>query len=463
MITTFRPVRLLALFVTTFAPLLLSAADVRLYVQYALGQKGAAQAALRQAGATTIHQFDNLNAVAASMPEQARVALERNPSIVLVESDPVRGFLAEDVPYGINMVQATNLATNTAISAVPAAKGIKVGVVDSGVFKNHEDLAAVSITGEPDFGATDQRTWYRDYLSHGTHVVGTIAAAKNDLGVVGVSPGTVSIHMVKVFGDTGNWIYSSDLLTACRAAAGKGCKVISMSLGGATSSTTEQAGMDDLYNQGVLLIAAAGNSGTTAYSYPASYSSVVSVAAIDSSKNVASFSQNNNQVELAAPGVGVRSTVSYVESNSVNVGTNPTVSANYIEFSARRTASGALVYGGLGTSTNSAWTGKVVLFDRGTNSFYEKVRNAQLSKAVACIIANNEPGNFLGTLGSGKSSTIPAVAISQEDGALLKVWTGQSTTVSAILQQNANAYDFFDGTSMATPHVSGVAAVIWSA
>jgi serine protease len=72
--------------------------------------------------------------------------------------------------------------------------------------------------------------------------------------VVGVSPGNVAIHMVKVFGDTGNWIYSSDLLTGCRAAQAKGAKVISMSLGGSRSSLTEKAGMDDLYNnKGVLL------------------------------------------------------------------------------------------------------------------------------------------------------------------------------------------------------------------
>jgi serine protease len=100
-------------------------------------------------------------------------------------------------------------------------------------------------------------------------------------------------------------------LTACRAAQSKGAKVISMSLGGSRGSLTEDSGMNDLYNnKGVLLVAAAGNGGTTAVSYPAGYASVISVAAIDSGKTVAWFSQKNSDVELAAPGVGVLSTVS---------------------------------------------------------------------------------------------------------------------------------------------------------
>lgn len=437
------------------------AADVRVYIQFYPGQKAAAQAAVAQAGARTHHEFDNLNAVAISLPEAARAALQRNPAVALIEDDPVRGFLAQTVPYGVTMVQAPD-----AVAAGATGAGIKIGVIDSGVFAGHEDLQSVAITGEPDYGATDQRTWYRDVLSHGTHVVGTIAGAQNSLGVLGVSPGSVSIHMVKVFGDTGNWIYSSDLLAAARAAAGKGSKVISMSLGGSRSSRTEDQGLADLYNnKGVLLVAAAGNDGTTAVSYPAGYASVVSVAAIDSSKTVASFSQKNSDVELAAPGVGVLSTVSYVDSSSVAT-TTGTFNGSHVDNSARGTATATLVYGSLGDATNSAWSGKVVLLDRGTVSFYTKVHNVELSGGVACVIANNDAANpdagFLGTLGDGYSSTVPAIAVSYNAGLSLRTSAGTSATVSTTVQQPANGYDIFDGTSMATPHVAGVAALIWS-
>src|SRR6478736_6360470 len=191
---------------------------------HAPGQKASAQAALKQAGANTHHEFDNLNAIAASMPEGKRAALARNPVITLIEEDPVRGLLAQSVPYRITLVQAPE-----AVAAGATGAGIKVGVIDTGVFIGHEDLQTVDIAGEPDFGPDDQRTWYRDIYSHGTHVVGTLTAANNSVGVVGVSPGAVSVYMVKVFGDTGNWVYSSDLLTAARTAQARGARIISMS------------------------------------------------------------------------------------------------------------------------------------------------------------------------------------------------------------------------------------------
>jgi serine protease len=435
----------------------LQAANVRVYIQYGAGQKSAAQAALNQASARTHHVFDDLNAVAVTLPQQAVAALERNPAVVLVEEDPVREYLSssQQVPYGIGMVQATQAWPST------TGTGVKVGVIDSGVHAGHADFVGVTITGEPYHGATDERTWSNDVLAHGTHVVGTIAAANNTIGVVGVSP-SVAIHMVKVFGDSGNWIYSSDLLSAARAAANAGCRIISMSLGGGWKSRTEERGLNDLYNtRGILLVAAAGNGGNNAHSYPASYSSVISVAAIDSSEQVASFSQKNSQVELAAPGVAVLSTVSYLPSSvSVN---GSTYAANNIEGSAPTNATGNLVDGGRATSvpTDGSWTGKVVLVERGDISFHDKVKNVQSGGGAACVIYNNEPGTFFGTLGSGNSSTIPAVSVSQADGQAMKSKLGQSTTVTNS-GGAASGYDYFDGTSMATPHVSGVAALIWS-
>lgn len=458
----YRAVRWTAwLLIVSVATAGLHAGDARVYVKFAPGKKTDVRNVVAQAGGSVKHEFDDLGAVAVAIPEQARAALEHNPNILALEDDPVREFLAtsQTTPYGITMVQAP-----AAVTAGATGAGIKVGVVDSGVFAGHEDLKSVAIDGEPYNAANvnDEHNWNRDMLSHGTHVVGTIAAADNSLGVIGVSPGAVSIHMVKVFGDTGNWIYSSDLLAACRAAANAGCKIISMSLGGGSSSQTEKSGLADLYNKRhILLVAAAGNDGTTKFSYPASYDSVISVAAIDESRTVASFSQKNSQVELAAPGVAVLSTVSYIESNTV-VASGTTYTANHIEFSGRGTVTATLAYGGLGTATNPAWSGKLVLVDRGTNSFNEKVQNVAASGGVGCIIANNVSGSFAGTLGDGNSSAIPAVSVSLADGATLQSAVGTSVNLSSSVQQPADGYDYFDGTSMATPHVSGVAALIWS-
>ena len=95
--------------------------------------------------------------------------------------------------------------------------------------------------------------------------------------MVGVSPGKVSLHIIKVFGTNGysgegqcSWTYSSTLVDAANRCATAGAKIISMSLGGAGSSTTERNAFQSLADQGILSIAAAGNDGNATLSYPAS-------------------------------------------------------------------------------------------------------------------------------------------------------------------------------------------------
>jgi subtilisin family serine protease len=185
-------------------------------------------------------------------------------------------------------------------------------------------------------------------------------------------------------------------------------------------------------------------------------SSVISVAAVDSNNVVASFSQYNSDVELAAPGVGVLSTV------PVGTGRDSSVSATGLQIasspmdgSAVGTASAGLVDCGTGEAKCLGATGKVCLIQRGTNTFAEKVANCESGEGSAAIIYNNVAGMLYGTLG-GAATRIPSVGISDVDGARLKSQLG---TVSVSV--NATDFAYFDGTSMATPHVSGVAALVW--
>jgi subtilisin family serine protease len=101
--------------------------------------------------------------------------------------------------------------------------------------------------------------------------------------------------------------------------------------------------------------------------------------------------------------------------------------------------------------------------ERGDITFLQKLQNVQAGGGVAAVIYNNAPGNFSGTLGAGNSSTIPAISLSQEDGQYLVAnkltYTG---AVNSNPGQVGSGYAFFDGTSMATPHVSAAAALIWS-
>lgn len=426
-------------------------ADGRYLIQFR-DFAGAANA-VRAAGGTPVVELAPQNAIAAYLPEQALQGLQRNPNVVLIEADPRRYPMAQQTkPYGIGMVQADQVSDAGAGAAT-------VCIIDSGYQATHEDLGSANVTGTNNAGSGN---WNEDSCGHGTHVAGTIAALNNSLGVVGVlGGGNINIHVEKVFnGADCKWAYSSTLVAAlnsCQANAGGRKLVVSMSLGGSFSSTTENNAFQSAYNAGVLSVAAAGNAGNRTKSYPASYASVISVAAVDANRNIASFSQQNNQVELAAPGVGVLSTVPFA-SSSVTAGGNTYLGEN-IEGSARVTRSGDLVDGGL-CGTSGSWGGKVVLCERGTNSFADKVSKVSGGGGVAAVIYNNVPGGFAGTLNG--SSTIPAISISQEDGTTLKSASiGTSATVTNA-DGPGSGYAYYDGTSMATPHVSGVAALVWS-
>lgn len=426
----------------------------RVWVEFQPGRAQQALDALDRAGANVHYRFDNLNAVAVSLPAAAVQALAVNPVIVSVEEDPVRELFGQTTPYGIDMVQAPQVWDLTGVTG----NGRKICVIDSGIDAAHEDFSGLSLSGEAG------TSWNTDSCGHGTHVAGTIAAADNALGVVGVSP-DVSLHIVKVFdGASCSWAYSSDLVHAAQECQSSGANIISMSLGGGTKSRTEQRAFDDIDSAGILSIAAAGNDGNTRKSYPASYDSVVSVAAVDSNKVVADFSQQNSAVELAAPGVDVLSTVPWLSVNQVNAGSNSYL-GGHIEFSANTDqagVAGTLVDGGLCDSAGS-WSGQVVLCERGTVSFFDKVSNVQSGGGVAALIYNNAPGGFAGTLGDGNSSTIPGLSLSQEDGLSLQAAINSPVTAIAAYGPDGDGYEAWSGTSMATPHVSAVAALVWGA
>lgn len=191
-------------------------------------------------------------------------------------------------------------------------RGVRVAVVDTGIEPRHPDLrVAGGVSYVPGVAS------WRDDNSHGTHVAGTIAALRNGLGIVGVAP-HAQLYAVKVLNSSGSG-YLSWILNGLVWCYHRRMHVVNLSLGSLASShrlndynmAYEQTGRL-LRRRGILCVAAAGNSGHTSRPYvgnPARCPSYMAVAAIDSRRRRAYFSCYGPQVEIAAPGVNIISTI----------------------------------------------------------------------------------------------------------------------------------------------------------
>ncbi len=364
--------------------------------------------------------------------------------------------LQQLTPYAVYQSQANQLSLQS---------GQKVCVIDSGLDSSNNDFDWTVITGDNDSGTGN---WYDHGGPHGTHVAGTIAADDNNIGVIGMAPG-VPLHIIKVFNASG-WGYSSDLAHAAQKCTDAGANIISMSLGGGAANSTEENAFDTFIANGGLVVAAAGNDGNSVRSYPAGYSSVMMIGANDADNNIADFSQfpscetgNGRRrktdetvcVEVTAGGVDTFSTYpAGLATLSSATADGAGVASSAMENVG--SASGSTYFMGTAEATDSGANGKICVIDRGNISFHDKVANCENSGGAAAIIINNEPGMLFGTLGDTNSTTIPAVGAAFEDRTFL---LGASTASVSI---GASDYGYMSGTSMATPAVAGVAALVWS-
>ena len=211
--------------------------------------------------------------------------------------------------------------------------GVTVAVIDTGVDYEHTDLVdglwvnvdEVAGNGIDDDGNGFVDDYYGwdfvdsdalplDENGHGTHVAGTIGAARNGFGVTGVAYES-SIMSIRVLDENGSGFYS-DVSAGIYYAVNNGADIINLSLGGPPGSGLFSA-LEYAENNGVLVVASAGNESSSVPTYPASYSSnltnLISVGAYDSSQSIAAFSNlvgGSGAVQVDAPGVNIASTYS---------------------------------------------------------------------------------------------------------------------------------------------------------
>jgi len=268
------------------------------------------QALIHGAGGTIKYTYRLIPVIAATVPETAIAGLLRNPKVTHVNPDGPVYAIGETLPWGVDRIDA-----EVVHAAGNKGTGVKVAIIDTGIDKDHPDLQAnieggVNFVSEPWFADPDPDAWDDDN-GHGSHVAGTVAAVdNNDIGVIGVAP-KAHLYVVKVLDKTGSG-YLSDVIAGIDWSVTNYMQVINMSLGTSSDYSDLETACDEAYAAGIVIVAAAGNSGDTDPDddviYPAKYDSVIAVAATDDTDTRASWSSDGPAVELAAPGVSIPST-----------------------------------------------------------------------------------------------------------------------------------------------------------
>lgn len=203
----------------------------------------------------------------------------------------------EDIPWGVARIHLEGVDKS--------GRGVKVAVLDTGVDQTHPDLAGnIKANHTLLSGAISAR----DDNGHGTHVIGTIAALHNGIGITGVAP-KASVYAVKVLDSKGSGKLST-LIEGIGWCLDKGIKVVNMSLSSSKENQTFRDGIQNARRAGMSMVCAAGNEGPTANSvgYPAKYVETIAVTATNKDDGIADFSSRGREVALCAPGVDILST-----------------------------------------------------------------------------------------------------------------------------------------------------------
>ncbi|MEB3848587.1 S8 family peptidase [Acinetobacter pittii] len=273
-----------------------------------------AQGIAKQHGGKVLQTYDTvLKGFAIYLPNVADPAfveaMKKNPKVVSVENDTIMKIDAttqSNPDWGLDRIDQRNLPLDSAYSYLQTGSGTTAYIVDTGILSTHQQFSGRVLSG---YTAISDGNGTSDCHGHGTHVAGTVGGS-----TYGVAK-NVSLVPIRILGCDGSGA-SSNVIAGLDWILKNGKKpaVVNMSLGGDANTSLDSA-VENLFNNGYVIVVAAGNSNTDACSTsPARVSKAITVAATDSTDARASYSNYGSCVDIFAPGSQINS--SWIGSNT---------------------------------------------------------------------------------------------------------------------------------------------------
>lgn len=266
---------------------------------------------LASAGARSESYIRALRIHAVLLPGGARLEdslgiLTSNASVARVEPDRTRevGGTPNDSGYG-DQWSLPRIGWDNVFGSVSPSGSAKVAILDTGIDGSHPDLDGVVVPGT---SILDGSNGLSDPNGHGTAMAGIVAAeTDNGAGVAGVAYAGVQVMPVTVLGPDGTG-QDSDIIEGVVYAAENGADVILMAFSNPGYSALLQEAIDYAWDEGAVLVAAVGNDGSSAPTFPAGDRGVIGVSSTDQSDALSSSSNYGQAVFLGAPGAGIATT-----------------------------------------------------------------------------------------------------------------------------------------------------------
>lgn len=441
-----------------------------------------------------------LNAVVVELNGASQSDIAKLPGAARVEASWLYKPTQNLSPFLINADEVWSVLGGQA----DAGAGVKVGIIDTGIVDSHPFFACKSDITHQVFvsGVANPAGLPTIVFDHGTHVAGTVGGCVTDGSTAapvpvsgnlsGVAPGA-ELHDYNVFPGFGAGFvafggsaFSHDIAAAIEKALLDGMDIVNMSLGGSVQGPHDflAEASNNAVEAGLIVVVAAGNSGPgdATVESPGTASNVITAGAATNAH---------------LPGVDVTvGTTGYVGAAGDFGPYGDATSGDLFDVATTGDATAC-------NPISADLTGLIALIDRGVCSFSIKIRNAQTAGAVGVLVANNTggPATAMGSDGTPDQPTIVGVMVSQDDGAAIRAGGLGATTIGPAVEElpaepnvlagfsgrgptpftyqvkpdvvapGVNVYSsvfddefaFFQGTSMATPHVAGSAALLLAA